>query len=167
MRRFLIVAAAFLIMSGSASADVEVRTLTPGAASPAATVEQLAWLEGTWIGQGLGGETVEAYSPPLAGTIVGYFRFVKDGKPVFYEIVTFVEEGGSVLMRLKHFHPNLVGWEEKDKSQEFKLVAIEGQAAYFDGQTVKREGDTLYSAVRIRARDGTSRVEQFSYKLRK
>jgi hypothetical protein len=99
--------------------------------------------------------------------MVGYFRFVKDGKPVFYEIVTVIETNGSLAMRLKHFHPDLKGWEEKHVVQEFRLVALEGQTAYFDGMTMKREGDTLYSAVHIRAKDGGSRVEQFSYKLKK
>jgi hypothetical protein len=147
----------------SARADVAVRTAEPGAKPLRAKVTDIAWLEGAWVGSGLGGETEEAYAAPLAGTIVGYFRFVKDSKPVFYEIVTLVEEGGGVVMRLKHFHPNLVGWEEKDKSQEFPLIAIEGQTAYFDGMTMKREGDKLFSAVRIRMKDGTTKVEQFVY----
>jgi hypothetical protein len=52
--------------------------------------------------------------------------------------------------------------------QEFKLVAIEGQAVYFDGLSLRRDGDTLYSAVKIKDRKtGGTRVEQFSYKLKK
>ena len=79
--------------------------------------------------------------------MVGYFRFVKDNKVVFYEIVTIVETNGTLAMRLKHFHADLKGWEEKDDMQEFKLVAVEGQTAYFDGLSMRRDGDTLYSAV--------------------
>lgn len=167
MHRLLAFAAATLIAPAIALADVEVRTLAPGAASPPAKIEDLAWLEGQWVGQGLGGETEETYSGPLGGTIVSYFRYVKDGKPVFYELVTLVEQGGSVLMRLKHFHPDLKGWEEKDKTVDFKLVALEREAAYFDGLSIKREGDTLYSAVRIGGKDGSTRVEQFSYKRKR
>src|SRR5262245_56981124 len=147
MRRAIV----FLIPSSfaalAARADVAVRELAPGQASPPAKIADFAWLEGTWVGSGLGGHTEESYSAPLAGAIVGTFRFVKDGKVVFYELVTVVEENGSVLVRLKHFHPTLVGWEEKDKFVEFKLVALEGQAAYFDGQTLSRDGDTLTAAV--------------------
>jgi len=163
-RLFLILAC---LVASPALAEVPVRTLAPGAASPPAKVADLAWIEGTWQGQGLGGQTEETYSAPLGGAIVGHFRLVKADKVVFYELVTFVEEAGTVLLRLKHFHPNLVGWEEKDKSVEFKLVAVEGQTAYFDGQTFKREGDTLYAAVAIKGKDGSTRVEQFSYKLKR
>ena len=163
MSRVIAIAVFALFACMPAGADVPIRVAEPGAVPVAAKVADLAWLEGAWIGRGLGGETEEAYSAPLAGTIVGYFRFVKDGKPVFYEIVTLVEERGGVIMRLKHFHPDLVGWEEKDKAQVFPLIAIEGQTAYFDGMTMQRKGDKLFSAVRIRMKDGTTKVEQFAY----
>ena len=167
MRRAIIFVVLSSFVAVAAHADVAVRELAPGQASPPAKIADFAWLEGTWIGTGLGGQTEEHYSAPLGDAIVGTFRFVKDGKPVFYELVTVVEEGGSVLIRLKHFHPNLVGWEEKDKTIEFKLVAVEGTAAYFDGQTLKREGDTLTAAVLIKHKDGKKAVEQFTYKLKK
>jgi hypothetical protein len=154
--------------SVAARAEVPIRTAQPGATPPPATIADVAWLEGTWTGAGLGGQTEEAYASPLGGAMVGYFRFVKDGKPVFYEIVTLVETNGSLAMRLKHFHADLKGWEDKNDVQEFKLVALDNQAAYFDGMTTKREGDTLYSAVLIKNRkDGSTHVEQFSYKLKK
>lgn len=167
MARYLVVAAWVLLSLLPARAEVPVRVAEPGAVPKKAKVTDLAWLEGAWVGRGLGGEAEEAYSAPLAGTIVGYFRFVKDGKPVFYEIVTLVEDKGGVILRLKHFHPDLVGWEEKDKSQEFPLIALEGQTAYFDGMTMKRDGDKLFSAVRIRMKDGSTKVEQFVYERKR
>lgn len=152
----------------AAHAEVPVRSLQPGAASPPAKLADVAWLEGTWVGKGLGGDTEESYSSALGGAVVGYFRFVKDGKVVFYEIVTIADTNGSLTLRLKHFHPDLKGWEEKNDVVEFKLVAVEGQTAYFDGLSIRRDGDTLFSAVRItNKKDGSTRVEQFSYKLKK
>jgi hypothetical protein len=152
----------------AAHADVPVRDLPSGAVSPPAKITDVAFLEGFWVGQGLGGQTEEAYSSPLGGAMVGYFRFVKENKVVFYEIVTIVETSGSLAIRLKHFHADLKGWEEKDDVQEFNLVAIEGQTVYFDGLSLRRDGDTLYSAVKIKNRaDGSTRVEQFSYRLKK
>jgi hypothetical protein len=166
-RLFLLLIIAVFVAT-TAHAEVPVRDLPPGAASPPAKINDVAWLEGTWVGQGLGGQTEEAYASPLGGAMVGYFRFVKDNKVVFYEIVTIVEMNGSLAMRLKHFHADLKGWEEKDEMQEFKLVAIEGQTAYFEGLSVRRDGDTLYSAVRIKDRkNGSTRVEQFSYTRKK
>jgi hypothetical protein len=164
MRLPLIFAALSLAFATAAHADVPVRELAPGAASPPAKIADLAWLEGVWIGHGLGGDTEESYSAPAGNAIVGTFRFVKDGKVVFYEIVTIVEAGPSLTMRLKHFNADLTGWEEKDKSVEFKLVAIEGTTAYFDGLTIRRTGDRLESAVIIsNTKTGAKHVEQFSY----
>jgi len=36
-----------------------------------------------------------------------------------------------VFMRIKHFNPKLVGWEEKDRAHEFILVRLEGREAVF------------------------------------
>ena len=167
MMRGLFLVLALVAAAAIARADVPVRSAEPGMVGPPATVSDFGWLQGAWVGTGLGGETEEAYSAPLAGTIAGYFRLVKDGKPVFYEFLTLVEREGSVVLRLKHFDPDLTGWEEKDKSVDFRLVAIEGQTAYFNGLTMKRENDTLFAAVKLRMKDGTVKVEQFSFKLRR
>ncbi|MFN0024275.1 MAG: DUF6265 family protein [Parvularculaceae bacterium] len=132
-------------------APLEVRTLADGATSPPTKIEDIAWLEGRWIGEGLGGCAEESVSPPVAREIMGKFRQLNaDGTLRFYEFYTIAERNGSLLLRIKHFSPELEGWEEKDKSTEFKLVAIEGQTAYFDGLTYARTGkDSLQAAVAI------------------
>lgn len=130
---------------------LEVRTLAEGAASPPAKIEDVAWLEGRWIGEGLGACAEESLSPPVAREIMGKFRQLNaDGTVRFYEFYTIAERNGSLLWRIKHFSPDLEGWEEKDKSTEFSLVAIEGKTAYFDGLTYARTGkNTLRAAVAI------------------
>ncbi len=144
----IILAAALAVL---ANAGLEVRTLKEGAASPPATIEDVAWLEGRWIGEGLGGCAEENMSPPVAGEMMGMFRQMNaDGALRFYEFYTIAEHDNSLLWRIKHFSPNLEGWEEKDKSTEFKLVAIEGQTAHFNGLTYALTGkDTLRAAVAI------------------
>ena len=69
---------------------------------------------------------------------------------MFYEFLLLREKEGSLELRLKHFNPDIVGWEEKDVFVTFKLVAIEPQAAYFSGLTYRLEGDALkiYLAMR-------------------
>ena len=135
----------------AAGADIEVRTLGDGVASPPAKIEDLAWLEGRWIGEGLGGCAEESLSPPVAREIMGKFRQLNaDGTLRFYEFYTIAEKDGSLLWRIKHFSPELDGWEEKDKSTEFRLVAIEGETAYFNGLTYGRTGsNSLQAAVAI------------------
>ena len=141
-------------------------SLTEGTPRPAAKVADLAWLTGRWTGDGLGGQIEEAWSAPDGGAMVGYFRLVRAGKPVFYEILTLIEADGSVEMRLKHVNPDMTGWEEKNDFVTFKLVKHDATGAYFSGLTFKRvSADVMegYLALRNRA-DGTIREEKFTYR---
>ena len=45
--------------------------------------------------------------------MMGSYRLVKDDKVIFYELQTIVEQGSSLVFRLKHFNADLSGWEEK------------------------------------------------------
>lgn len=91
----------------------------PGIAVPPATAEEeeapLAWLVGRWLGEGLGGQVEETWLPPLGGVMLGTFRLIRDGRPDFYELMTIRVDDGEPVMALKHFHPDLAGWEEKDE----------------------------------------------------
>ena len=143
--------------------------LKEGAPRAPTKVADLAWLSGRWTGEGLGGRVEEAWSEPDSGSMVGYFRLVKDGKPVFYEIMTLLEADGSVEMRLKHVNPDMTGWEEKNNYVTFKLVKHDDTGAYFSGLTFKRVGpDQIdgYLALRNRA-DNTVREEKFTYRRMK
>jgi hypothetical protein len=137
--------------------------LSPGAQSPPATLAEVKWLAGHWTGPALGGVSEEIWSPPQAGSMMGMYRLVKDGKPVFYELITIVEQQGSLLLRLKHFHPDLRGWEEKDKTVDFRLVAVRDGAVHFEGMSFHPRGDTLTVYLAIGQKDGTLREEAFSY----
>jgi hypothetical protein len=141
-------------------------TLPAGAPRPPARVADLAWLAGRWVGEGLGGNVEEAWSAPDAGAMVGYFRLVKDGKTVFYELMTLLEVEGSVEMRLKHANPDMTGWEEKNDFVTFRLVKHDPTGAYFSGLTFRRVNDDLiegYLALRNRT-DKSVREEKFVYR---
>jgi hypothetical protein len=91
---------------------------------------------------------------------------VKDGKPVFYEILTLLESEGSVELRLKHVNPDMTGWEEKNGFVTFKLVKHDPSGAYFSGLTFRRVNDDVmegYLALRDRS-TGTVREEKFVYR---
>jgi hypothetical protein len=138
--------------------------LADGAPRPAATIADWAWIAGRWQGQGLGGSVDEVWSDPAGRSMVGHFRLVKDGKPVFYEIMTVIEAEASLEMRLKHVNPDMTGWEEKADFVTFKLARLEPDAVYFSGLTFRRTGPDrleIYLALRNRA-DGTVREEKFT-----
>lgn len=138
--------------------------LAEGAASPSATLGGMAWLAGSWTGEGLGGHVEEIWSPPQAGAMMGMFRLLREGKTAFYELMTLVEENGSLVLRVKHFNPDLTGWEERDKTVDFAFAAMAGDRFFFDGLTFERQGaDALTIHVVISAKDGTVHEEAFSY----
>lgn len=152
MKRLIAGFAFAAAMTGAAwGGEVEVRTLAKGARPPAAAIEDIAWLAGRWVGEGLGGVSEEVIAPPMAGQMMGMFRQTKaDGSLMFYEFYQFAEEAGSLVLRIKHFNPDFTGWEEKDGYVEFPLVAAEHGAVYFDGLTFALDGENgLRAAVTI------------------
>jgi len=142
------------------------RALQPGAERPKATVEELAWIAGHWRGPGLGGTAEEVWTEPAGGAMLGMFRSLgPDGEVRFYELFTLAEDDdGSLSIRLKHFNPDMTGWEEKDEMVTFPLVALSEDAAWFDRLTFHRAGpDELHVHLAIGQPDGTAREETFRY----
>ena len=81
----------------------------------------------------------------------------------FYELMMVVEAGGSLVFRLKHFAPDLRGWESSERAVEFPLVRASRSAVYFDGLTYRRIADGLESWVVIGMGDSGTRPERFLY----
>ena len=135
------------------------RTAQPGLPGPKAELSELGWLQGTWEGQGIdGAPSLEVWAAPIGGAMPGLF-VQADGKggTMFSEYMQIVPNGESLVLRLKHFNADLTGWEEKDKTVNFALVARDNGALYFNGLTYKREdADQLIVAVRMRNADGTT-----------
>jgi hypothetical protein len=138
--------------------------LDENARSAPAKLADLSWLAGHWSGEGLGAKADETWSMPAAGTMVGTFRLIENDKLKFSEFFVLMEEGDSLVLRLKHFDPLLNGWEAKDKFVEFKLVRIDGQTAYFDGLTYKLDVDgKLHAIVAMKQADGAVSEGEFLF----
>ena len=122
-----------------------VMQASPGNTPPPARIDAGAWLEGDWVGSGLGGTSEEAWLAPLAGNMASVRRGMRDGRVSFFEIVTLVEAGQSLAVQLKHFAPDLRGWEPKDKTVDFHLVRTVPGALYLDGMTYRKTQEGLES----------------------
>lgn len=132
--------------------------------SAPATIKDMQWLAGHLTGEALGGLSEEMWSPPRDGAMMGMYRLVRDGKPIFYELLTLVEENGSLIIRLKHFNPDMTGWEEKNKTVDFPFVAKIGGVIHFDGMAFRPDGnDAVTIFLAIRQKDGSFREETFRY----
>jgi hypothetical protein len=139
--------------------------LDEGAAPAAAVLADLAWFAGVWVGDGLGGRIEEVWMPPSDGSMVAAFKSSGEDGVAFYEIVTMLEEEGSVVMRLKHFDADLTGWEEKDEVVSFRLVGLEKNTARFEGVTYRQETPDLMKVyVAVSRPEGMS---EFEFTLRR
>lgn len=130
----------------------------PGAPPPAATLEDLAWLAGSWRGEGLGGTVEEIWSAPSAGFMMGGFQLNREGKASFFEFLLISREAEGLVLRLKHFNPDFSGWEEKEDFVSFPLVKTEPNAAFFRGLTYKRVDDELHIFLALSQGGETSEV---------
>ena len=154
----------FALVVVSHAAALEVKSLHKGEASPKANIEQLDWLTGYWQGKGLGGLSEEFIGPARQGQMPGMFRQTKaNGELMFYEFYLFDEVDGSLVLRIKHFSPELEGWEAKNEYEEFALVEISENAVYFDGISYAAENDQLKSSVRVSGGDGDEKIVSFSF----
>jgi len=135
-----------------------------GQARPVATIKDMAWLAGSWQGPALGGPSDEVWSQPAARSMYGMYRLTLNDAVVFYELLTIVEEAGSLTLKLKHFNADLTGWEEKAEVRSFPLVSLTPTEAAFDGMTFQHQGDdiTVYLAIQDR-KTKTIREETFKY----
>ena len=112
--------------------------LASGSSSPKASINDVKWITGHWKGKAFGGEVEEIWTPPLGGSMMCAFKLVVEEKVKFYEFIAIIEENESLILRLKHFHHDLKGWEEKDETVDFPLVKITEDKVYFDGFKIER-----------------------------
>lgn len=131
---------------------------------PPANISQLSWIAGHWQGEALGGICQEHWVEPLAGSMTGMFRMIRDDKVAFYEFLVIAEEAGTLILKIKHFSPDLKGWEEKDESTLFPLVTLNEKEAFFDGLTFRQTSpDSLTVFVVIDQEGGIPEEAAFRY----
>lgn len=109
--------------------------------SEKATLEDIKWLAGNWRGEAFGGQFEENWSTPSAGSMLFNFKLVANGKIVFYELGHIIEKDKTLLYQIKHFDEDLKGWEEKDKSEDFRFIKKEKNRMYFDHFTFEKVSD--------------------------
>ena len=156
--------AILLLVAVSTSASIAQEKLTDNTfkkvdSPPKASLEDFAFLAGVWRGTGLGGEVEETWTEPLAGSIVGTFKLVRNGEPSFYELMVIAQRDETVDLRLKHFNADMTGWEEKDDYLTFSLVSVSENEANFGGLTYRlTEDDRLEVYLAMRSGGETQEV---------
>lgn len=128
-------------------------------------VNRFKLLEGHWTGEGLGGQCDEYWSPMKDSLMIGLFRFIENEKTVFTEFMYLMHDSSGWLLRVKHFNPDFTGWEEKNKSVNFRLVRTDENRLLFNGLTFEApDENTLRIYLAMKNNEGNYREERFVLK---
>jgi hypothetical protein len=152
------------VLAGAADPlTANTRTAGDGPA-PAADIALMAWLAGTWRGDAFEGIGEEAWLAPADGAMVGSYRYTGPDGVGFYELLVIREVAGSLELRLKHFDADLHGWEAREETVDFPLVAVDDNGIHFDGMTFVRRGPDAMTVFLALERDGVVDEVRFDYR---
>ena len=133
---------------------------------PAATLEDVAMLVGSWTGEAFGSRFEASWHPPSEGSMVGLFKLIGDDGVSFYEILLLVEEEGSLSLKVKHFTPEFEAWEEKGEYTRFRFVKADADAVHFQGISFYAAGDDVMHAYIVMRSGEDLREEKLVYRRR-
>lgn len=131
---------------------------------PQATLADAAMLVGSWTGTAFGGTFEEVWNPPSAGSMIGLFKLMHDGKVTLYEILLLKEEQGTLSLKVKHFGDDFSAWEDKDEYIDFRFVKAEDDAIHFQGISFYRVSDDAMHGYIVMRQGDEIREQQLVYK---
>lgn len=150
----LILLTALAALPLSAQEESIIRSEANAEAVAAVDIDDLAWIAGQWKAENSGGIAEAQWSTPADGAIMGAFRMIMNGKVAFYQFLVLGKQDGEFMVRIKHFNPDLKGWEERDKSTDFKLVDAGENIWYFKGFTFEKHSqDSFTIYVKFKAKE--------------
>jgi len=141
-----------------------------GRAPHRATLGDLTFITGLWRVDWDGGLGEEHWSTPSGDSMMGTFRFVKDGKSRFYEFMLIEQTADGLVLRIKHFNAGLIGWEDKSQVYNYPLTECRKGAAVFDREdkksrlTYTRTSKEILSVVLDEPTNGKAHSETFSFR---
>jgi hypothetical protein len=141
---------------------------------PVPELKELSFMAGRWTAKSEWGDMEESWSEPLGNSMMCSYRCVKNGKVVFYEFIVIEQTPTGPVMKLRHFSPGNIGWEDKDKPYEYPLMFLESDRARFErpdkktALTFHRTGPNKMLVILEREdKDGKWVQDEFDYTLSK
>jgi hypothetical protein len=136
-------------------------------------VSDLAFISGHWRGGVTGGLFDEEWSPPSADNMMGMFRYMEGGTVKFYEFMVIEATSAGPVLRLRHFDPGLVGWEEKDAALSLPVSGFTEKQVVFASAdnstrlTYRRSSPDMLTVILERNAGGHKGRQEFEYSLMK
>ena len=96
-----------------------------------AVLQPLSFLAGRWVSATAAEMQEETWTPVSGDSMIGSFRVVRGGRPVFYEFWAVEVDDHRAVLKMKHFDAGLVGWEEKNASTKMPLISAAESDAVF------------------------------------
>jgi hypothetical protein len=149
---YIILTACLLYANSSTAQNIENPKIT-----------DFKWLAGNWVGDGFGGQSQEAWTEPSANGMVGVYKHYRDGKSTFYEFINLSETDGKISLKLKHFNPDMMGWEEKADFVEFPFVSATASKIEFKGLSYELIAEDKMEVKLRLNRNGKINIETFNF----
>lgn len=131
---------------------------------PAASLNDVSWLVGSWAGEAFGSSFEQGWNPPSAGSMIGFFKLFDDNGVAFYELLLLVEEKGSLSLKVKHFNADFTAWEDKEDYVTFRFIKAAEDAVHFSGISFYRiDENTMHGYLVMRSGDEV-REEKLIYR---
>ena len=143
----------------------QTQPVTQTADSLPAKLEQISWLSGQWKGEAFGGQTEENWSVASAGSMMAVFKLITNNQVSFYDLKIIREVEQTLVLQIKHFDPDLKGWETKNETVDCPLLKLTPTQAVFEGMRFEKISDTKMRVyVDVENDEGQLELIQFNYK---
>ena len=148
-----------LVGAAANAAQPEIKSLpNPDAAAPAALAD-FKGLVGNWIGP----HGAAGFSAALDGQMVGHLLLLADNNSSRIEELWIIrQDGPHVVVRQKHYAPDLKAREEKDQWAERGVVGVDRDDIYLNNLTWVTGHNALQLLVRIPGTNGAP-AQQLAY----
>lgn len=135
------------------------------------TLNDLSFMSGQWVTEGPWGIMEEFWSEPMGNSMMCAYRCVKEGKVVFYEFIVIEQTEEGLAMKLRHFSPGNLAWEEKNAPYTYPLMFLDTNKARFErpdkktALTFERVDERNLKVILEREKEGAWVEDVFNYKL--
>jgi hypothetical protein len=120
---YLFAATSFVQGERSVSASQTSAGHTGASGALRATIADVAWIGGTWVGGGGATTFEERWTPPAGGALLGVARTVKDNRMVAFEFLRIVERNGGLVY---------IAQPNGAPPTEFTLTHVDAESAVFE-----------------------------------